>query len=522
MQKKFNNIGELMADTKLTTIAPPALIAINEKSANLNVYASYLSILAYGYEPLQNKWVFAFEVGDGRPVSKEDYDVVIKTLPRVYYNYIDPKTKTQVKKPLKNVLEKTPGWKMMTNNGEFSEPVGWSGVGSLASIAALLNGSPISGPSKSTPSACENILNNINPEFTNNIERFCNMIRSRSYLALPAMAYGSLQRMIAKLNGVIKAFQRAINAVYQGAIRIIQQWYSYINGVMRLVNELMLSIIESIIPLDLICLILEAAQILLDDIGFFTSLFSQSGSIFNYLNQFQSYINIASNLVNQAQNPLSTIISYLPPEVKQIIDMVDQIGSDPSGFLSDQLSNYGMAQVADALEGNITSLLIKKLGANHRAIPAIADYLNRYAPEIIDNCSKRPQPLNMTVNAGSDEEPYSDYHLNPLYASYRTIKRTQKEVEKNLKEAFIGIGDSINQVADEADYLIDAPANAVKYMFSSAKTQKQVEESGLGGDPNIIGFTDPDCEKTTEDKDKAAEKVASGESSISRSSAGNS
>ena len=231
MQKTFNNIGELMADTKLTTIAPPALITINENSANLNIYASYLSILAYGYEPLQNGWVFAFEVGDGHRVTQQDYDYVIKTLPRLYYNYIDPKTKTQVKKPLKNVLEKTPGWKMMTNNGEFSDPVGWSGVGSLASIAQLLNGSPISGPAKSTPSVCENILNNINPEFTNNIERFCNMIRSRSYLALPAMAYGSLQRIIAKLNGVIKAFQRAINAIYQGAIRIIQQWYSYINGV---------------------------------------------------------------------------------------------------------------------------------------------------------------------------------------------------------------------------------------------------------------------------------------------------
>jgi hypothetical protein len=522
MAKTFKNIGELEADTKLTTIAPPALLAIKQNSANLNIYASYLSILAYGYEPSQNGYVFAFEVGKAHPVSEKDYDFVLKTLPTIYYSYIDPKTKTQLKKPLKTVLEKTPGWKMMTNNGEFSEPVGWSGVGSLASIAALLNGSPISGPSKSTPSVCETLLNNIHPDFTDNIERFSNMIRSRSYLALPAMAYGSLQRIIAKLNGVIKAFQRVINAIYQGAIRIIQQWYSYVNGVMQLINRLMLDIIESIIPLDLICLILEAAQILLDDIGFFTSLFTQSGSIFNYLNQFQNYINIASNLVNQAANPLATIISFLPPEVKQIIDMVDQIGSDPSGFLSDQLSNYGMSQVADALQGNITSLLIKKFGANHRAIPAIADYLNRYAPEIIDNCSKQPPPLNMTVNIGSEEEPYVDYHLNPLYASYRTIKRTQKEVESNLKDAFIGIGDSINQVVDEADYLIDAPKNAVKYMFSSAKTQKEVEESGLGGDPNIIGFTDPDCVKTTEDKNKAAEKVTSGESSISRSSAGDS
>ena len=493
MAKTFNNIGELTADTKLTTIAPPSLLTIYENSANLNIRASYLAILAYGYEPLQNKWVFALEVGEGHPISQQDYDFVLKTLPKLYFNYIDPKTKEQKQRIMKWALKQTPGWKLMTNNNEFNEPVGWSGVGSLASIAALLNSSPISGPSKNTPSACENLLNKINPEFTNNIERFCNMIRSRSYLALPAMAYGSLQRIIAKLNGVMKAFQRAINAIYQGAIKIIQQYYSYINGILQLVNQFMMSIIESIIPLDLICLILEAAQILLDDIGFFTSLFSQSGSIFNYLNQVQNYINVASNLVNAAQNPLSTIISYLPPEVKNIIDMVDQIGSDPGSFFSDQLSNYGMGYVADALEGNITSLLIKKFGANHRAIPAIASYLNRFSGEILDNCSNKSQPLNPTVNIGSDESPYVDYHLNPIAASFRTIKRTQKAVSSNLKDAFTGIGDSLNQVADEADYLIDAPSNAVKYMISSAKTQDEVEATGLGGDESLLAFKDPDC-----------------------------
>jgi hypothetical protein len=512
------NLATIMADTHLTVIAPSSLLTIRDASGGHdNVYAAYLSILAYGYKPLEENWSFNLDVGaNSRTVTKADYDYVINTLTECYYNYIDSKSKKQLQKPLSAVIKRTPGWKLLTNDGEYQNPVGWSGVGSLASLAAMVKGSPVAGPAKNVPSVCETLLNKIHPEFTNNIERFCNMIRSRSYLALPAMAFGSLQRIVSRLNGILKAFQRAIRAVYQGIIRIIQQFYSYINGILGLINQIMISIIESIIPLDLICLILEAAQILLDDVGFFTSLFSQSGSIFNYLNQFQGYINMASSFVNMAQNPLSTIISLLPPEVKNIMDMVDQIGTDPNSFLSDQLANYGFGYVADALEGNIVDALINKFGKQYKAIPAIAGYLNRLSVDVLDNCHK-PAPISPMVNRGSDEQPFVDYHLNPIASSYRTIKRTEKAVEKNLKEAFTGIGDAVNQAGKEAVFLSEAPSRAVKYMFSSAKTQEEVAATGLGGDQSLLS---PDCAAADKNASDAADKVASGGVSLSRSSSG--
>lgn len=512
------NLAEIMADTRLTVMAPSSLLTIRDASGGSdNLYAAYLSILAYGYEPLENNWSFNLDLGENsRTVNKEDYDYVINTLSEGFYNYIDPKTKKQIQKPLLAVLKRTPGWKKLTNDDEFENPVGWSGVGSLASLAALVNGSPIAGPAKNTPSVCETMLNKIHPEFTNNIERFCNMIRARSYLALPAMAFGSLQRMVARLNGVMAAFQRAMRDIYQGIIFIIQQFYSYINGILSLVNKLLFDIIESIIPLGLICLILEAAQILLDDISFFTSLFTQSASIFKYINQFQGYINTASSYVNMAKNPLKTIISLLPPEVKNIIDMVDEIGEDPNSFLSDQLANYGFGYVADALEGNIVTALVKKFGKQHKAIPAIAGYLNRMSVDALDKCNQ-PKTNTPMVNRGSDEDPYVDYHLNPIASTFRTIKRTKKNVGKNLNEAFTGIGKTVEQAGTEAKFLSQAPSRAVRYMFSSAKTQKEVAETGLGGDTSLLT---PDCEGSDSKAQEAAGKVGDGDVSLKRSASG--
>ena len=481
--------------SKIRDIDPSCVIPLQKLGNNLNTFAARLSILAEGSKPLDKNYTFNLEAGSSYSISKADYDYVINTLKTLVYKRTNEKTKKIEEKTFLSVLEKTPGWNLLTNNGEFGNPVGWSGVGSLASLAALVNGSPITGPAKNTPSACEDLLNKISPQFTNNIERFCNMIRSRSYLALPAMAFGSLQRMVSRLNGVLKSFQKIIYSIYQGAIKIIQQYYSYINGILKLINIILMDIIERIIPLDLICLILEAVQVLLDDVGFFTSLFTQSGSIFNYLNQVQSYVNVASDFANKLANPLDTIMSYLPKEVKEIVDMVDQVGSDPSSFLSDQLSNYGMSHVADALEGNIADALMKKFGNQHKSIPAIANYLNRFSSEVLEQC-KPASRVSPTLIRGTDDEPALNYNLNPIAGTLRIIKNTQKNVEQNIKDTFTGIGDTAKQVGKEADYLSNAPQNAFKYMLSSAKTQKEVEATGLGGDLSLIN---PECE-TEENK----------------------
>ena len=252
------------------------------------------------------------------------------------------------------------------------EPYGCEGV-----VCALnqrgLETSPVTGSSRNSPSLVEYALNKINPKFTEELEKYCVMIKTHAYLALPSMAFGSLQRVVGQLNGVVATFQKMIYSVYKGAIDLIKKFYAVINGIISQMQKMMVSLIEQIIPLDLICLILETVQVIMDDINFFTSLFGQSGSIFNYLNTFQTYLNQASTLVS---NPFTTLMAYMPPEVKNIMDMVDQFGSDPNGFLTDQLSNYGYGWALNAIQGDILGAVINKYGAQYAAIGPISQLLN--------------------------------------------------------------------------------------------------------------------------------------------------
>lgn len=236
-----------------------------------------------------------------------------------------------------------------------------------------LSDNPVTGPKKNSPSLVEYALNKIHPKFTESLEKYCNMIKTHAYLSLPAMSFGSLQRVVAGLNGVVGAFQKVIFSVYKGVMNMIKQFYAAINAIMATIQKEIISLIEQIIPLDLICLILETVQVIMDDISFFSSLFGQSGSIFQYLNTFQTYLNQASTLVS---NPFSTLSAYMPPEIKNIIDMVDQIGSDPSGFLTDQLSNFGYAWAVNALQGDILGAVINKYGAQYAAIGPVSQLLN--------------------------------------------------------------------------------------------------------------------------------------------------
>jgi hypothetical protein len=238
----------------------------------------------------------------------------------------------------------------------------------------MLDSSPVTGSSRNTPTLVENVLNKIHPKFTETIEKYCILIKNRAYLALPAMAFGSLGRVVSALNGVLKAFQGIIFNVYQGVIRAIQQFYAYINGIITKIQKQLISIIEQIIPLDLICLILDAIQVILDDIGFFASMFGGSGSIFAYLNIVQGFVNTASGI---ASNPLGYLKSFIPAEVKQLIDMVDQIGSDPNGFLTDQLNNYGYGYVVSALQGNLYGAIVQKYGGKYPALRAAQYFIGR-------------------------------------------------------------------------------------------------------------------------------------------------
>lgn len=428
----YSSLADLETELQNSSGVPLAIIqSIKnlEGMNNDNRYACVLYVLINGYDS-QN--IVTFEFNGQTPVATDEriYDEVANKLPKQFV--------TGNNLPLIEYLKKMPGWQQMTQG--YNSPIHNTKVGFWGFQLPATPNSPITGPDRNIPPLSEQALNKIHPDFTKNLEGFCNLIRTRAYLALPAMAFGALQGVVKGILGVVGALQKIVNSLYQGVLTIIQEWYAVINGIFVEMQKWMMWVIEQLIPIDLLCLILETVQVLLDDINFFTSLFSQSGSIFNYLNIVQNYVNVASNFL---LNPLTTVISYLPPEVTEIINLVNQIGTDPNGFIVDQLSNYGYYYVAEALQGNLIAALVDKYGQQYRAIGPISSFINNsglFAPT--PNFPSTPASIGPSWNSGSDEDPITDTNQNPINTTAKIVNRTQKEIEdslKNLGQSFTGI-----------------------------------------------------------------------------------
>lgn len=355
-----------MADISIENLEKQTLLTQSQEGVNclsylknifsrrLEQYKAYLHLLIDGVDAVGKVSTYTDSVGKVHNVGITTYKF------QRLHRYAQ-------RKELVLLKTMTPAGK----KGAFEE-FGTEGV-----ICALnqkrLNNNPVTGSEKNSPSLVEYSLNKIHPKFVETLEQFCSMIKARAYLALPAMAFGSLQRVVARLNGVVGAIQKIIFSVYKGVINAIKQFYAYINGIIVKIQKMAINVIEQIIPFDLICLILEAVQVIMDDINFFTSLFGQQGSIFQYLNTFQNYLNLGANALS---NPFSTLNAYIPSDINNIIQTVDQIGSDPNGFLTDQLSNYGYAWAVNALQGDILGAVINKYGAQYAAIGPVSQLLN--------------------------------------------------------------------------------------------------------------------------------------------------
>lgn len=436
-------IRELEKKTNLTLypyIFGGELAIIKHQFSNLNTNKYYLllALLVYGFD---NQVLESSVQGQEKYIIDDAFINDFLALAR------QPR--------LAQILKKTPAWQ----KGCFD------GIGKLGSTEVNANNmenNPISGPEKTTPSLVEYLLNQIHPDAVENLEKFCNTIRTRAYLSLPKGAFGSLGRIVAGLQGVVAAFSKIINDIYNGIIFYIQKIYAWINGIIAEMQRLLMKAIERIIPLSLICLILDTVQVILDDINFFTSLFNMSGPLLDYLNTIQNFVNIASNLVT---NPFTTVMAYMPPEVQNVINIVNQIGTDPGGFIADNLSNYGYAWVATALQGNLVGALVDKFGPQYAAITPLGNVLTK-AAAIVNRYGQGatffpPTAASLGPNLynGGREDLYGN-PVDPGNIALNTEKNF-RAIGDNFKEVGRGFG----QLSQEASDFLSKAGDSIQNLF---------------------------------------------------------
>lgn len=418
---------------------------------NVNKYYLLLCLLVYGFD----NNIMSASIGENNPKYIID-DNFIKDFQRM------------IKIPqLSDILKKTPAFA----KGCFEE------VGQMGNMAAggdMMDNNPITGPNRYTPSLVTNTMEKIWPGSVNKLEKFCNMIRTRAYLTMPKSAFGSIQKVVRIINGVVKAFNKMMNNFYKLMIKYIKQVYAWINGIIADIQKQLMKMIEDIIPLDLICLLLDTMQCILDDLNFFTSLFNMTGPMLNVLNTIQTYVNTASNFV---KNPFNTLASFLPPEIKNIIDKVDQIGSDPEGFISDTLSNFGLSYINTALQGDVVGALAEKFGSNYasKASP-LADVMSK-ASAIWNRYSADGSTLPTGVNDFLDKNLFdSDQGVEDKYGNpknFGDIIRNTQEDFKNISSDVSTLGGTvksdISKITGSVGSGINNLGTTIKNVFNSNK-----------------------------------------------------
>jgi hypothetical protein len=350
---------------------------------------------------------------------------------------------------LTNILKKTPAY----FKGSFD------GIGQFGNIEAngdRRDNNAMTGPNRYTPSLVTNAMEKMWPGSVNNLEKFCNTIRTRSYLSMPSGSFGSIKRIINIINGVTKLLNTLVNDFYKQLTKFIREVYATINGIINEIKTYLLNLINEIIPLDLLCLILDTVQVVLDDINFFTSLFNARGPWLNYLNTIQTYVNTSSNFI---QNPFTTLAGFLPPEVSNYIDKFEELGDDPEGFISDQLSNYGLSYINTALQGDVVGALVEKFGSKYASgVTPLSEVMSK-AKAIWERYNSDGSELPTSVqdlmdsnyfNGGTEDalgnpkDPY-DVVAN-LKANFKVINKELEGLKSDVPNDLAGVGDFFNSL----------------------------------------------------------------------------
>jgi hypothetical protein len=308
-----------------------------------NHYAANLDMLVNGFNSIGHQWIV--EAGDPYIITPGDTGTYVNFVKWLNAN---------------KILE---ACQKLTPAGQRGELVTGGLLGINLISTSMMTRNPITGPGQNTHNLTVNALNSIDPNMVTKIENVCNIIRTRSYLSLPAAGFGSLQSLLYKAQGAVQGLAQYLYNIYHGVLAMMQKFARMINGIIQSLNQIIYDYInQHILPLDLICAILGAFQSLVDDVAFFAQLFDGGDAVFNAINAVQTGINYAVQGLNYIANPIS--LAGLIPGINDVFTALNELSSDPEAFMGHLITHF-----------NLTA------GQNNKAIQIANAILLRYGLE---------------------------------------------------------------------------------------------------------------------------------------------
>jgi hypothetical protein len=354
---------------------------------NQNKYYLLLNMLVYGFD---NKILQSGMYGSEKCV-----------IDKAFLNDFLKMAKTP---QLQEIIKKTPAYQ----KGSF-EDLGKLGV--TQANANNMGTSPITGPKSEHPSLVTALMERIHPGAVAELEGFCNKVRTNAYLSLPKRAFASLQHLVAGINSVVSSFFKIITDIYNGIMYYIQQIFGLINGLIAKITQLITDFIESIIPADLLCILVAILGKMASDIPFFSSIMNMSFVTSGFQNSFQTYMSKATGGVSMASfasDPFRAVSKYMPPQVSQVVSLVGKLNNNPQAFLGSMLSNYGFGIAAQHTQSALLKEITFKMGANFASLHPFGSILGANS-----DLPKAPDAVGPTTFKDGKE----DIHGHPTNSS---------------------------------------------------------------------------------------------------------
>lgn len=414
------NMEEIAVAAKLNADDVLAIYTYLCGPGNFNLLATWLYLL------YNANGAVGMTVSAEKNTNKNDQPITISGNMLVYlWTRGNAIIKNKFHRGVMKAFKKTPAYK-----SKFFEDVGDIGVTAISN-SDRISTNPMTGPAKHTPSLLEQTLNKIHPKFTEELEKYCNVLRGKLYLALPPNILGSIQYAINYINGVITAYAQMINEVYQGCLNAIKEFVAMIDACMQPIMLWLLTLLDRYVPLDIICLILDILSLFIGDITMYTNLFSQSVKISDFLSTFNINVGPVNDFLT---NPISTLKSFLPQNVRDIVNLVDSAANDPMGYLGTVLGNYGYGYMMNYLKGDIMGGILNQFGSQAPILYPISGIMKKYG-------------FNGKIQFSDPDQPSPNVVLPPgLVAMRKDIKRTFDSFGDSLDATNGNISDGIYRI----------------------------------------------------------------------------
>lgn len=446
-----------------------------------NHYKAALLMLVYGHRSLNSEVKdTASKSSDEKSLSDEFYRPVI-IRPETYHTFID------VILPgvgLSAIAEKhsVAGNKVDQDGKSNLHPMGQ--LGKMAFLAQHSPNSSFESPFVGISAQHKILMEKHLPGFAQKIYEVCEAVQTKSFLrGISVGSFGGLQEIISAISGAVESFYSALYCLYKGVQTLIQQVKMWIHTQIMLIQRFIIQRFfnEKIIAwLSLVCALLSSVQTLLNDIGFFATLFNGSDSLFKALNAVQKIVNVGSQIMDYIANPITSgLANAFPKKAQAFADFLKSMDKIPERYLGNLLKTYSFNKSLHSRGIMIANAIIKRYGLGSQ-LGELNNLLLQFGTAMPNNSSwyRQGAPVLKGVFNFTNSQIWDDrdYRINPKYDIF-TYDANGKPLFtwKGIKNSFTSAMDLVKVPEFRAAYL-----NTLSGVGGLVKSAGLIEKSAEG------------------------------------------